>query len=129
MAISHLKCPRVEVPPFFPHRYVHRSAGELLQLECLWGDTDQVSFKGLLARWLGATAVLLPQVKEDVEKIVNPAANAVHNGTILDLGPIESAYALEVVDASLRMQGLGGEGTIGVGKAKAARSIAGRIAL
>ncbi|KAI4704615.1 hypothetical protein J4E81_001685 [Alternaria sp. BMP 2799] len=114
--------------------FVNQDTGALFESKCEAKDaeepcdTDQVSFKGLLARWLGATAVLLPQVKEDVEKIVNPAANAVHNGTILDLGPIESAYALEVVDASLRMQGLGGEGTIGVGKVKAARSIAGRIA-
>ena len=114
--------------------FVNQDTGALFESKCEAKDaeepcdTDQVSFKGLLARWLGATAVLLPQVKEDVEKIVNPAANAVHNGTVLDLGPIESAYALEVVDASLRMQGLGGEGTIGVGKVKAARSVAGRIA-
>jgi mannan endo-1,6-alpha-mannosidase len=92
-------------------------------------DTDQVSFKGLLARWLGAAAEILPEVKEDVEKIINAAATAVQDGEKTDLGPIESFNALEVVDASLRMQGLGGvEGVIGLGKARRTkRSVAGRI--
>ncbi|CAG5163939.1 uncharacterized protein ALTATR162_LOCUS6581 [Alternaria atra] len=62
-------------------------------------DTDQVSFKGLLARWLGATAVILPEVQEDVEKIINAAAIAVQDGEKTDLGPIESFNALEVFHA------------------------------
>ncbi|CAN9224365.1 unnamed protein product [Alternaria alternata] len=92
-------------------------------------DTDQVSFKGLLARWLGAAAEILPEVKEDVEKIINAAVTAVQDEEKTDLGPIESFNALEVVDASLRMQGLGGvEGVIGLGKARRTkRSVAGRI--
>jgi mannan endo-1,6-alpha-mannosidase len=93
-------------------------------------DTDQVAFKGLLARWLGATAVILPEVQGDVEGIINKAAIAVQDGEKTGLGPIESFNALELVDASLMMQGSGDVGgMIGLGRRRSTmkRSVAGRI--
>ncbi|KAF1938749.1 mannan endo-1,6-alpha-mannosidase DCW1 precursor [Clathrospora elynae] len=80
-------------------------------------DTDQVFFKGALARWLGATASVLPELMADVAGIIDAAATAVQNGATTGLGPIESFNALEVVDASLSAQGMGGVmGMIGLAR-------------
>ena len=114
--------------------FVNGETGALLEKQCEGQgscNTDQVSFKGILARWLGATAALLPVVEEDVEGVLNGAAKSVLAGKIEGLGPIEAFNALEVVDASLRAQGLGGaEGMIGPAGRRMVRrrSVAGRVA-
>ena len=84
-------------------------------------NSDQVSFKGILARYLGATANILPQVQEDVEEIMNRAANAVQTGATQKASApttvIDTFNKLEVAGASLRMQGLSAsDGMIGVGR-------------
>lgn len=88
-------------------------------------DSDQVSFKGTLARWLGATAELLPDLRDSVQEIMAGASSMATAGTAEGSGAIASFNLLETVDAGLRVQGVGGkEGTIG---ARRIRSIAGRV--
>ena len=106
--------------------FVNEETGELWEAKCEGDgscDSDQVSFKGTLARWLGATAELLPELEDSVQEIIDGASTMATAGTSEDLGAIESFNHLEIVDAGLRLQGYGGkEGTIG-----AKRSVAGRI--
>ncbi len=100
--------------------FVNPKTGALFEQKCELAnncDSDQVSFKGILAKWLGATAVALPEVKAQVADIINGAATVVQNGPKTGLNPIQSYTAMEIVDACLR--------TMGVAK----RSIAGRIML
>ncbi|KAF2703714.1 glycoside hydrolase family 76 protein [Pleomassaria siparia CBS 279.74] len=112
--------------------FVNAKTGALFELNCD-GDnscnTDQVSFKGTLARWLGATAALMPNLKANVATITNGAATAVLNGKTTGLGPIASFNAMEILDAGLRTQGVEMGQVIGLvkGAPKAKRSIAGRI--
>lgn len=65
-------------------------------------NTDQTSFKGVLARWLGATAWLLPEVRADISALVGTAAAVVQRGLTSDLGLMETFTALETIDAALR---------------------------
>ncbi|KAL1603026.1 hydrolase 76 protein [Nothophoma quercina] len=106
--------------------FVNEETGELWEAKCEGDgscDSDQVSFKGTLARWLGATAELLPELEDSVQEIIDGASTMATAGTSEDLGAVESFNHLEIVDAGLRLQGYGGkEGTIG-----AKRSVAGRI--
>lgn len=109
--------------------FVNEETGELWEAKCEGDgscDSDQVSFKGTLARWLGATAELLPDLRESVEGIMGGASGMATAGTTEGLGAIASFNQLEIVDAGLRLQGVGGnEGMIGV--KRKARSVAGRI--
>lgn len=108
--------------------FVNEETGELWEAMCEGDgscDSDQVSFKGTLARWLGATAELLPALKEDVQEAMGGASSMATAGINEGLGAIASFNRLEIVDAGLRLQGYGGkEGTIG---ARTIRSIAGRV--
>ncbi|KAE8864231.1 hypothetical protein PTNB73_05116 [Pyrenophora teres f. teres] len=84
-------------------------------------NSDQVSFKGILARYLGATAKILPEVQEDVEEIMHRAANAgqidATQRTSKPTTVIDTFNKLEVAGASLRLQGVSGsDGMIGVGR-------------
>jgi mannan endo-1,6-alpha-mannosidase len=111
--------------------FTNPKTGALWEKQCE-GDgtcnTDQISFKGVLARSLGAAAEMLPEVREDVSGIVNGAAKAVLKGPLMGLGALDAFNALEVVDASLRAQGLGGaQGMIGPASRRSRRSVAGRI--
>ncbi|KAJ4316671.1 hydrolase 76 protein [Neodidymelliopsis sp. IMI 364377] len=102
--------------------FVNAETGELWESKCEGDgscDSDQVSFKGTLARWLGATAVLLPELRDSVGEIVTGASGMATAGTTAGLDAIASFNQLEMVDAGLRLQG--GEGMI------AARSVAGRV--
>ncbi|KAF1846365.1 glycoside hydrolase family 76 protein [Cucurbitaria berberidis CBS 394.84] len=93
-------------------------------------NTDQVSFKGILARWLGASALILPELRADIADVISGTVTAVQRGNATGLGVMDSFIGLEVVDASLRTQGIGGvEGVIGLykGTNRVRRSIAGRI--
>ncbi|USP76311.1 glycoside hydrolase family 76 protein [Curvularia clavata] len=108
--------------------FVNSETGALWEAKCEGkeGDeacnSDQVSFKGLLARWLGATAEVLPEVSLDAKAIVSRAANAVLKGKLDGLGPIDAFNALEVTVASLKTQGVKGEGgMIGLKTARKAR--------
>jgi mannan endo-1,6-alpha-mannosidase len=108
--------------------FVNHETGALWEEKCEGkkGDeacnSDQVSFKGLLARWLGATAEILPEVSLDAKAIVSRAATAVLDGKLEGLGPIDSFNAMEVVIASLKTQGVKGEGgMIGLRRARRAR--------
>lgn len=109
--------------------FVNEETGELWEAKCEGDgscDSDQVSFKGTLARWLGATAESLPDLRESVEGIMGGASGMATAGTTEGLGAIASFNQLEIVDAGLRLQGVGGkEGMIGV--KRKARSVAGRI--
>jgi mannan endo-1,6-alpha-mannosidase len=112
--------------------FVNEETGALWEGQCEGREegcnTDQVSFKGILARWLGAAAEILPEVKEDVQGVLNGAAKAVLAGGMEGLGPIESLNALEVVDAELRALGIGGaQGMIGPAGRRRRRSVAGRV--
>ncbi|KAF9690699.1 hypothetical protein EKO04_011493 [Ascochyta lentis] len=108
--------------------FVNEETGELWEAKCEGDgscDSDQVSFKGTLARWLGATAELLPELRESVQDIMGAASSMATAGTTEGLGAIASFNQLEAVDAGLRLQGVGGkQGTIG---AREMRSIAGRV--
>jgi mannan endo-1,6-alpha-mannosidase len=108
--------------------FVNEETGELWEAMCEGDgscDSDQVSFKGTLARWLGATAELLPALKENVQEVMGGASSMATAGSMEGLGAIASFNRLEIVDAGLRLQGYGGkEGTIG---ARTMRSIAGRV--
>lgn len=110
--------------------FVQQETGALFEQRCQAAgtcNTDQVSFRGTLARWLGASALMLPEVRADVAGIIDGAAVAVQRGGTSGLGPIESFTGLEVMSASLRTQGIGGlEGVIGMSN-NVKRSIAGRI--
>jgi mannan endo-1,6-alpha-mannosidase len=109
--------------------FVNQDTGRLVEARCDHDqscDSDQVSFKGTLARWLGATAEVLPKLRKEIDEIVVGAAAATaEQGDIAGMLPIDAFNALEIVDAGLRTQGIGGaSGTIGQRK----RGIAGRVA-
>lgn len=108
--------------------FVNEETGELWEAQCEADgscDSDQVSFKGTLARWLGATAELLPELKESVLEIVGGASSMATARTEEDMSAITSFNHLEIIDAGLRAQGFGGKaGMIG---ARTFSSIAGRV--
>ncbi|KAJ4347494.1 hydrolase 76 protein [Ascochyta clinopodiicola] len=108
--------------------FVNEETGELWEAKCEGDgscDSDQVSFKGTLARWLGATAQLLPELRDSVQGVMGAASSMATAGTTDGLGAIAAFNLLEAVDAGLRLQGVGGkDGTIG---ARDVRSIAGRV--
>ncbi|KAF1364274.1 glycoside hydrolase, partial [Lizonia empirigonia] len=97
--------------------FVNEETGELWEAMCEGDgscDSDQVSFKGTLARWLGATAELLPDLRDSVQEVMAGASSMATAGTAEGLGAIASFNLLEAVDAGLRVQGVSGkEGTIG----------------
>ncbi|KAF2440203.1 glycoside hydrolase family 76 protein [Karstenula rhodostoma CBS 690.94] len=96
-------------------------------------NNDQVSFKGILARWLGATAVELPDLKNTIAVMLRPVSGQVQRSWAPSLGPMQQFVALESVNAAIRASGgvaaafgmIGGSKT--VVKRKARRSLAGRI--
>ncbi|XP_014557433.1 glycoside hydrolase family 76 protein [Bipolaris victoriae FI3] len=96
--------------------FVNHETGALWEEKCEGKEgeeacnTDQVSFKGLLARWLGATAEILPEVSLEAKAIVSRAATAMLDGKTEGLGPIDSFNAVEILVASLKTQGVKGEG-------------------
>lgn len=108
--------------------FVNEETGELWEEMCEGDgscDSDQVSFKGTLARWLGATAELLPELNDSISELMAGASSMATAGTTEGLGAISSFNLLEAVDAGLRLRGVGGKaGTIG---ARGASSIAGRL--
>lgn len=111
--------------------FVNEETGELWEAKCEGDgscDSDQVSFKGTLARWLGATAKLLPGLRESVGSIMHGASDMATAGTIATeaQGAISTFNQLEIVNAGLRLLGVSGkEGMIGT--KRDARSVAGRI--
>jgi mannan endo-1,6-alpha-mannosidase len=112
--------------------FVNSETGELFEAACDptgTCNTDQISFKGTLARWLGATASLLPDLREEVAVVLNEAATAVLNKGTTGLGPIETFNALELMVAGLRTQGVEAGMVIGLvkGTKTVRRNIAGRI--
>lgn len=108
--------------------FVNEDTGELWEAKCEGDgscDSDQVSFKGTLARWLGATAELLPELRDRVEEVMGGAATraTATAGETDDADAIADFNQLEVLDAGLRIRGFGGrDGMIG-----ARRSVAGRV--
>ncbi|KAJ4299895.1 hydrolase 76 protein [Kalmusia sp. IMI 367209] len=96
-------------------------------------NTDQVSFKGILARWLGATAVILPELQGEITGILVGVSKGVQGRWNPSLNSIEQFVALETVDAAIRASGgaAAAYGMIGAGrsvvKREVKRSIAGRI--
>ena len=108
--------------------FINEETGELWEVRCEGDkscDSDQVSFKGTLARWLGATAELLPDLRDRILEIMGSASSMATAGTTEGLGAIAAFNQLETADAGLRVQGVGGkEGTIG---ARSVRGIAGRV--
>jgi mannan endo-1,6-alpha-mannosidase len=96
-------------------------------------NTDQVSFKGILARWIGATAVVFPDVKGPVVALLSGISRQTQAVWNPSLNPMEHYVALETVDAAVRANGGAAAvyGMIGannnVAKRARSRSIAGRI--
>ena len=97
-------------------------------------NTDQVSFKGILARWIGATAAVFPDVKGPVVASLSGISRQTQAVWNPSLNPMEHYVALEIVDAAVRANGGAAAvyGMIGannnVAKRANSRSIAGRIA-
>jgi mannan endo-1,6-alpha-mannosidase len=92
-------------------------------------NTDQVSFKGVLARWMGNTATLLPDKRAEVTEVMGGVSDAVTKDWSAGQGVMQHFTALEVIDALVNAGG----GIAAPGKAEAVkarrarRSIAGRI--
>lgn len=110
--------------------FVNHDTGALWEATCEKDkscDADQISFKGLLARWLGATAEILPQVSLDAKAIVSRAANAALKGTMDGLGPIDSFNALELMCASLKTQEVQGDEGGMIGLRRARRGVARQV--
>lgn len=97
-------------------------------------NNDQISFKGILARWLGATAVELPDLKDSIAGTLGGVSGQVQTSWAPSLGPMQQFVALESVNAAVRTSGgvAAAYGMIGgsknVVKRSARRSVAGRIA-
>lgn len=92
--------------------FFNEETGELWEAKCEGDgscDSDQVSFKGTLARWLGATAELVPDLRDSVGGIMHGASGMATAGTIATeaQGAISTLNQLEIVDAGLRLQGIG----------------------
>lgn len=97
-------------------------------------NTDQVSFKGVLARWMGATAVLMSDLRGGVADTMGGAANAVTTGWNGGMNAMEQFTTLEIVDALIGAGGGVGLPGKGAGVAKRevmrrGRNVAGRIHL
>ncbi|KAL5411899.1 hypothetical protein PMIN04_010055 [Paraphaeosphaeria minitans] len=98
-------------------------------------NNDQVSFKGILARWLGATAVELPALKDSIAGTVGDVSGRVQKSWAPSLGPMEQFVALESVDAAVRANGgvaaaygmISPRGSMDGVERRVRRSVAGRI--
>ncbi|CAI6334405.1 unnamed protein product [Periconia digitata] len=114
--------------------------GALFETRCEGSGTcnlDQVSFKGTLARWMGAAADILPEVRDSVANVMNENAALVQGSWNVDAGVMGHFSSLEIMDAAIRARGealVAAEGFLGpkgavqnVGAAGSKRSIAGRL--
>ncbi|KAF1952840.1 glycoside hydrolase [Byssothecium circinans] len=110
--------------------------GALFETRCEGVGTcnlDQVSFKGTLARWMGAAAAVLPDVRDSVSKIMTVNAAIVQGRWSAGEGVMGHFTDLEIVDAAIRARGefVAAEGFLGMkrvgGKSVRRRSVAGRI--
>lgn len=101
-------------------------------------NNDQVSFKGILARWMGAAAVEMPDLRAEIAGVMAGVAAKVQSSwTAGSKGPMNLFVALESVDAAVRAGGSVDEGVYGmigprsvgggVEHGKRRRSVAGRI--
>ncbi|KAF1978915.1 glycoside hydrolase [Bimuria novae-zelandiae CBS 107.79] len=104
---------------------------------------DQVSFKGILARWLGATAVVMPELKDDIAAVLEGAAEVAQSRWTVGMTAMEHYVALETVNAAVKVRGdaAPADGMIGadssfsgpdsasrnLAKAPVKRSVAGRV--
>lgn len=114
--------------------------GALFETRCEGAGTcnlDQVSFKGTLARWMGAAADVLPEVRENVAAIMDANSALVQGSWNAGVGVMGHFSTLEIVDATIRARGealvaadgfLGPKGMVRRSVAPASKkSIAGRI--
>lgn len=94
-------------------------------------NTDQVSFKGSLARWLGATAAVLPDLRVSIANLMGMNAAKVQAAWSASAGIMQHFTGLEIVDAATRARAeqVASAGMIGEKKssAKLKRSLAGRF--
>jgi mannan endo-1,6-alpha-mannosidase len=93
-------------------------------------NNDQVSFKGILARWMGATAVEVPALKDAIAGTLGAVSAQVQRNWTPGWGPMQQFVALESVDAAIRANGglAAAYGMIGGSKnVVERRSVAGRI--
>ncbi|KAH7120927.1 glycoside hydrolase [Dendryphion nanum] len=82
--------------------------GRLLETKCeeyFTCNTDQVSFKATLLRWMGAAATIMPELRSEVRKVLNGAAGEIMGAWNPSLGIMEHFTALELVDASIAAEG------------------------
>jgi mannan endo-1,6-alpha-mannosidase len=115
--------------------------GALFETKCEGSGScnlDQVSFKGTLARWLGAAAAVLPDVRESIEDLLNANAALAQGSWNAGFGVMGHFSSLEIVDAAIRARGgemVAVEGFLGLksGVGRVVRrtfgSVAGRIML
>ena len=104
--------------------------GALFEKQCQGAsggcNTDQVSFKGTLARWMGDAAVILPVVRQSVVGILGAASNSVSGGWSAGLPIMDQFTALEVVDGLVAAGGSVAAPAVTASGAKR-RSVAGRL--
>lgn len=89
-------------------------------------NADQVAFKGILARWLGASASVLPGLQEQVGELLMGSEARVTGGW-QGKDSMGLFTALEVVDALKSAAGMGMVPGVAVHAASGRRSVAGRI--
>lgn len=90
--------------------FTRSSDGALWEPRCDpdYCNNDQVAFKGSLARWLGGTAVLMPELKPQIFAMISrtvPMVQALQTTNIEQLRPIDAFTSLEVMDALMRVRG------------------------
>ncbi|OCK76890.1 glycoside hydrolase family 76 protein [Lepidopterella palustris CBS 459.81] len=102
--------------------------GVLFEKQCEGkGDcnTDQASFKAILARWMGATAVVYPDTAAAVQKVIGPSAIAFAGTFASSQGAGDQLAALDIVSASMCRGGNWGPGKpVMLGKKMAKRFVA-----
>lgn len=109
--------------------------GALFETKCEGSgtcNTDQVSFKGTLARWMGATAAVLPDVRVQIANLMGVNAAKVQTGWSASLGAMDQFNGLEIVDAATRARAeqVAAQGMIGDKKSSVKmvkRSLAWRV--
>jgi mannan endo-1,6-alpha-mannosidase len=88
-------------------------------------NTDQTSFKAVLARWMGTTATILPATKGTIAGVMGGAVKVVDQGWNAGMGVMEQFMALEIVDAL--SSSVGSTGLPAVLAVRRKRSVAGRV--
>lgn len=66
-------------------------------------NADQQSFRGILARCLGSTAVLMPGLKDEIVGVLDSAARAEQKAWKVGLSAMQDYVALETINAAMKV--------------------------